>query len=84
MNKARPVKSFEEVLHGHVEMCYSVALTLTRDPYEAQRLTQGVMTWAWHFVDDSDGEAKIKMKLLTALRTTFRHERQHASLAESR
>lgn len=78
MRKSEPAESFEQILLDHVNMCYSVALALTRDPYDARELTQEVLTWAWHFRDTENSSAGIKMKLLRALRE--RSRQQYASL----
>lgn len=72
MRKMDPAETFEQALLAHVEMCYSVALALTGDAYDAQELTQDVMTWAWYFRDTANGTAGIKMKLLRALREKSR------------
>jgi DNA-directed RNA polymerase specialized sigma24 family protein len=76
--KSEPAEPFEEVLLAYVDMCYSVALALTRDAYDARELTQDVMTWAWYFRDTENGTADIKMKLLRALRE--KSLQRHASL----
>ncbi len=78
MRKPDPAESFEQILLDHVGMCYSVALTLTRDAYDARELTQEVVTWAWHLRGTANGTTGIKMKLLTALRE--RALQQYASL----
>lgn len=68
MMKTEPVETFEQVLLAHVDMCYAVALSLTRDAYDAQELAQDVLNWAWYFRDTANGTAGMKMKLLRALR----------------
>ncbi len=64
-------EAFEHVLLSHTEMCYSVALAMTRDPVRAQNLTRNVLTWAWHLRASADREKHIKIKLLIALRKRF-------------
>ncbi|MBI5091842.1 MAG: hypothetical protein HZB26_05280 [Candidatus Hydrogenedentes bacterium] len=71
MKQATQVESFERALLAHVEVCYSVALALTRDPYDARDLTRDVVTWAWNRRKSADGNTGIKRKLLTALRARF-------------
>jgi len=71
MKQAEQVEAFEQVLLSYTEMCYSVALALTRNPDRAQDLTRNVLMWAWHLRGSADGEKDIKKKLLIALRKTF-------------
>jgi len=71
MKQARLAETFEQVLLSHAEMCYSVALALTRNPHRAQDLARHVLTWAWHLRDSADGEKDIKKKLLEVLRERF-------------
>jgi DNA-directed RNA polymerase specialized sigma24 family protein len=71
MKQTEQVDTFEQVLLSYTEMCYSVALALTRNPGRAQNLTRNVLTWAWHLRGSTDGEKNIKKKLLIAMRKTF-------------
>ncbi|MFA6242990.1 MAG: hypothetical protein WC655_18765 [Candidatus Hydrogenedentales bacterium] len=71
MNQAVPAESFEQILLSHVDMCYSVALALTRNPSDAIELTRDVVMWAWLRRDSADGGSRIKRKLLSALRERF-------------
>jgi DNA-directed RNA polymerase specialized sigma24 family protein len=71
MKQAEQAESFEQVLLSYVDLCYSVALTMTRDPNNAQDLTRDVVSWAWHLRDKEDAHAEIKMKLLSALRARY-------------
>ena len=71
MNKTQHVDDFEQTLLNYVETCYSVALALTCDPYEARDLTRNVLTWAWRSRDKVVGRSGIKRKLLAKLRETF-------------
>jgi DNA-directed RNA polymerase specialized sigma24 family protein len=71
MNHTEQAEAFEQVLLSHTDMCYSVALALTRNPDRAQDLTRNVLTSAWHERGGEDGEKQIKKKLLIALRKTF-------------
>ena len=76
MNKVEQAEIFEQVLLSHTEMCYSVALTLTRDPDRAQELARQVLTDAWHLRESAEGRAHIKNKLLTGLRQRFLLDRR--------
>jgi DNA-directed RNA polymerase specialized sigma24 family protein len=69
--QAAEAKTFEQVLLSHAELCYSVALALTRDPYRAQDLARHALTWAWHLRDSADGKENIKKRLLEVLRERF-------------
>ena len=71
MKQAEQAKAFEEVLISYTEMCYSVALALTRNPKRAQDLARHVLTWAWHRRDSAHSEKDIKKKLLKVLRDRF-------------
>lgn len=71
MKQTEQLKAFEQVLLSHTEMCYSVALALTRNPDRARDLTRNVLTWAWHLRSSADGEKDVKKKLLIALRKGF-------------
>lgn len=62
---------FGQLLLSHVDMCYSVAFALTRNPYDARDLSREVLIKAWHLRGDAGAETNIKMKLLTALREEF-------------
>ena len=74
----RPVflSEAEQELLSHVEMCYSVALTLTRDPVLGQRLARATLLWAWQrqarMGASADGD--IKRTLLKELRRRFLNE----------
>ena len=64
----------EDVLLSHVEMCYSVALALTRDPARGQRLARETLLWAWRqqaTTGSLGGGKDIKMALLSDLRGRF-------------
>ena len=74
MNRVQQVKQpeeFEQVLLSYVDMCYSVAFALTRNPHRAQDLARYVLTRAWHMRDDIDSRLTIKQDLLKALRERF-------------
>lgn len=76
--QAEPAEVFEQVLLSHAEMCYSVALALTRNPERAQELARQVLTGAWHLRDSAQSRDNIKKKLLTALRQRFLQDRREA------
>jgi len=62
---------FGQLLLSHVDMCYSVALALTRNPYDARELSREVLIKAWYLRGNVRAQTSIKMKLLTALREEF-------------
>ncbi len=71
MKQAEQADAFEQILLSHTEMCFSVALALTRNPVRARNLTRNVLTWAWHLRGRADSDKDIKKKLLTTLRESF-------------
>ena len=83
MKQAKQVENFELVLLSYVDLCYAVALALTRNQDDACNLTRDVMTWAWNLRDSSDSKTGMKMRLLTALRERFlqHYRRPELSLA---
>ena len=80
--QAQQTETSDQVLLSYVEMCYSVALTLTRNPDRAQELAGSVLTAAWHSRDTVLDKRDIKWNLLTALREEFLNDRWDA-LAKS-
>ncbi len=78
-------ESFSDALLAHVNLCYGIALKLTKDPLDARHLTMDVITQAWHLRDDSQSIARIKSTLLTTLRARYlehyRHPRSTATIA---
>lgn len=64
-------ESFERFLLSQVEVCYSAALALTRDPYDARDLTRAAVTNVWYLHDSSRGDSSIVMELLAVLRRRF-------------
>ena len=71
MKQAEQAEAFEEALISYAEMCYSVALALTRNPDRAQDLARHVLTWAWTLRDSANGKKDIKTKLRIAVRKRF-------------
>ena len=71
VKQAKRAEAFEQVLLSYAEMCYSVALALTRNPRRAQNLARYVLTWAWHLRDSAHSKKDIKRKLLEVLRERF-------------
>lgn len=63
----------DQKLLSHVEMCYSVALALTRDPVLGQRLARATLLWAWQrqATGGGLGGGDVKMALLRELRGRF-------------
>jgi hypothetical protein len=70
------VSQAEQVLLSHVEMCYSVALALTRNPILGQRLARATLLWAWQNQAAAGelGRGDVKMALLRELRSRFLKE----------
>jgi RNA polymerase sigma-70 factor (ECF subfamily) len=62
---------FDELVLGHLDMLYAVALKLTRNPVDAQDLTQNTIVKALRFHDKFQKGSYIKAWLLTILRNTF-------------
>ncbi len=75
----------EQVLLSHVEMCYSVALALTRDPILGQRLARATLLWAWQRqATTGDLGGDVKMALLRDLRSRFLKDYYPACSADVR
>jgi RNA polymerase sigma-70 factor, ECF subfamily len=66
----RPAE-FESLLLKHLDMLYGVALRLTRNPADAQDLTQNTLVKALRFHHKFKKGTYIKAWLLTILRNTF-------------
>ncbi len=62
---------FDELVLSHLDMLYAVALKLTRNPVDAQDLTQNTVVKALRFHDKFQKGSYIKAWLLTILRNTF-------------
>jgi RNA polymerase sigma-70 factor (ECF subfamily) len=65
---------FERLVLDHMDMLYAVALRLTRDPTEAQDLTQNTVVKALRFHTKFKEGSYIKAWLLTIMRNTFINE----------
>ena len=65
---------FEQLVLEHMDMLYAVALRLTRNPADAQDLTQNTVVKALRFHDKFQKGTYIKAWLLTILRNTFINE----------
>lgn len=65
---------FEKMVLEHLNMLYAVALRLTRNPTDAQDLTQNAIVKALRFHDRFKDGTYIKAWLLTILRNTFINE----------
>ncbi len=72
-HKARS-REFEQQVLEHVDMLYAVALRLTRNPADAEDLTQNTFVKALRFHDKFKEGTYIKAWLLTILRNTFINE----------
>jgi len=64
-------RDFEGQVLAHLDMLYAVALRLTRNPADAQDLTQNTVVKALRFHDKFKEGTYIKAWLLTILRNTF-------------
>lgn len=67
-------QAFEDAVLEHTDMLYAVALRLTRNPTEAEDLTQNALVKALRFHDKFREGTYIKAWLLTILRNTFINE----------
>ncbi len=67
-------REFEDLVLGHLDMMYAVALRLTRNATDAQDLTQNTVVKALRFHDKFEEGTYIKAWLLTILRNTFINE----------
>ena len=67
-------KEFEQLVLEHMDMLYAVALRLTRNPADAQDLTQNCVVKALRFHAKFQAGTYIKAWLLTILRNTFINE----------
>lgn len=67
-------KEFESLVLEHVDLLYAVALRLTRNPADAEDLTQNTFVKALRFHDKFKAGTYIKAWLLTILRNTFINE----------
>jgi len=65
---------FEGLILEHLDMLYAVALRLTRNPADAQDLTQNTVVKALRFHERFTEGTYIKAWLLTILRNTFINE----------
>ncbi len=65
---------FDDLVMEHLDMLYAVALRLTRNPAEAEDLTQTTILKALRFHDKFKRGSYIKAWLLTILRNTFINE----------
>lgn len=63
--------AFDELVLSHLDMMYAVALKLTRNPNDAQDLTQATLLKALRFHNKFKEGTYIKAWLLTILRNTF-------------
>ena len=62
---------FEQLVLEHLDMMYAVALRLTRNPTDAQDLTQNAVVKALRFHNKFQEGTYIKAWLITILRNTF-------------
>jgi RNA polymerase sigma-70 factor (ECF subfamily) len=71
---AKRSKEFENQVLEHIDLLYAVALRLTRNPTDAEDLTQNTFVKALRFHDKFKEGTYIKAWLLTILRNTFINE----------
>ena len=62
---------FDEKVLEHVDLMYAIALKLTRNPQDAQDLTQTALVKAFRFHDKFKEGTYMKAWLLTIVRNTF-------------
>lgn len=74
VNKKTRPREFDELVLEHMDMLYAVALRLTRNPADAQDLTQNTILKALRFHDKFKQGTYIKAWLLTIMRNTFINE----------
>jgi RNA polymerase sigma-70 factor, ECF subfamily len=74
-------KEFENLVLEHLDMLYAVALRFTRNPSDAQDLTQNTIVKALRFHGGFKEGTYIKAWLLTILRNTFINEYRRKSRA---
>lgn len=72
-------KEFENLVLEHIDILYAVALRLTRNPADAEDLTQNTFVKALRFHDKFKKGTYIKAWLLTILRNTFINEYRRKS-----
>lgn len=63
--------TFGQQLLAQVEMCYSAAVVMTRDPSRARELTREAVTQTWHLREGAVDTVILKMTLLTILKEKF-------------
>jgi RNA polymerase sigma-70 factor, ECF subfamily len=73
-NIPMPSKDFEKLVLAHLGMLYAVALRLTRNPTDAQDLTQNCLVKVLRFHDKFKFGTYIKAWMLMILRNTFINE----------
>ncbi len=76
---AKRTKDFENLVLEHIDLLYAVALRLTRNPADAEDLTQNTFVKALRFHDKFKEGTYIKAWLLTILRNTFINEYRRKS-----
>lgn len=71
MGEKNRVDHFEERLLEYVEMLYGVALKLTHNPRDAERVTRIAMLQVWRRQDKVGDVPSLKAELLKTLRHAF-------------
>ena len=74
---------FEQQLLGHIRMLYAVALKLTRNPSDAERITRSTVLHAWRLWNAPGDTRNLKAELLKLLRQTFLRHREVVKLRNS-
>jgi hypothetical protein len=83
MSEKPCIDDFEQRLLDHVEMLYGVALKLTHNPCDAERITRRTMLCAWHARKPGDGRRQLKAELLKLLRRTFLSQSRSIGLRDA-
>lgn len=79
MTTTIPNQNIERLLLPYVNLCYSVALTLTGNPHHAQYLIHRVLHQALNAPEITEPDANLKAWLLQHLRETYQENRYPAS-----
>ncbi len=72
MKHVMRAETFGQLLLAQVEMCYSAAVVLTRDPNKARKLTREAVTQIWHLRNGADDSVGLRQNLMAALRDLYK------------
>lgn len=79
MNQHTNMRELEKDLLSYTEMCYSVALALTHDRFEAEDLARHVLMRAWLTHNRPGSHRVTKEYLLTGLRKRYLEDRRKSA-----